>query len=406
MGEFAEALKYASHILREAQPFQVITHGDVDGVAAGALAASAFDCEVIIQKRLDLGKIDPLRFTLFLDLGSSQLEEIKKGFTNYFVVDHHPGGEDKNVLNPWMYNIDGTRVLCTAAIFYLVVKQLGESYRKLSYLGVVGALGDRQSLTGENAEIVKDAADSGVLKDDLLFGKYNLKEFVEVVNACCRHSKKELALNVCLLRNYEEGKKELEKYRVTFKKDLDFLTGKWDFIEQENRGRASLYVHDMNITPKYAGELATYLARKYGKTVIILVNDSDGIKISGRSVPSLVKRGVDLGKAFRGFGGGHDIAAGAFLKGPEMIETFIQVTDERLHHMVTPVIVTLDIPVKDAEKVMKAVVIDNEGYDNIHLAAVDNHIIGEVKGLPGTVKNITDDIIACIISAVDMMEED
>ncbi|MBU7018276.1 MAG: DHH family phosphoesterase [Theionarchaea archaeon] len=406
MGEFAEALKYASHILREAQPFQVITHGDVDGVAAGALAASAFDCEVIIQKRLDLEKIDPSRFTLFLDLGSSQLEEIKKGFTNYLVVDHHPGGEDTNVLNPWIHNIDGTRVLCTAATFYLVVKQLGESYKRLSYLGVVGILGDRQLFTGENAEIVKDATESGVLKDDVLFGRYNLSEFVEVVNACCRHSRKELALKVCLLHNYEEGRKELEKYRVTFQKDLDFLTGKWDVIEQENRGRTSFYVHDTSITPKYAGELATFLARKYGKTVIILVNDSEGIKISGRSVSSLVKKGVDLGKAFRGFGGGHDIAAGAFLESPEMIETFIRVTDERLHHMVTPVVVTLDIPVKDAEKVMKALVIDNEGYDSIHLTAADNHIIGKVEGLPGTVKNITDDIIACIISAVHIMEED
>jgi hypothetical protein len=70
------------------------------------------------------------------------------------------------------------------------------------------------------------------------------------------------------------------------------------------------------------------------------------------------------------------------------------------------VTVTLDIPVKDAEKVMKAVVIDNEGYDNIHITTVDNHIIGKIEGLPGTVKNITDDIIACIISAVHMMEED
>lgn len=399
-------MRRASQVLEKAQPFQVITHGDPDGVAAGALAVSAFDCEVLIQKRLNLEKVDHSQFTLFLDLGSSQLQEIKKGFQNYFVIDHHPGEYSNNVLNPWMYHIDGTRVLSTAAIFYLVVKQLGEEYKNLSYLGLIGALGDRQPLEKENREVLQDAVDSGVLKGDVLFGKYNLYEFVDVVNACCRNSKKELALRVCLLEKYKEGEKELKKYKEKFQKDLDYLTGRWDSIEQENKGRAAYYVYDTAITAKYAGELATSCARHYKKTVIILVKDSDGVKISGRSVPALVKEGIHLGKAFTGYGGGHDIAAGAFLKSPDMIETFIQITNERLYHMTAPVSVTLDIPVKDAEKVMKAVTIDNKGYKNIDVKVVDNRIVGTVEGRPGTVKNITDDIIACIISAVQMMEEE
>jgi len=54
LSAFVEALKRTSQILKRNQPFQVVTHGDVDGVAAGALAHTAFDCEVIIQKRLKL----------------------------------------------------------------------------------------------------------------------------------------------------------------------------------------------------------------------------------------------------------------------------------------------------------------------------------------------------------------
>ena len=407
MGAFAEALQRTAHTLREAQPFQVITHGDVDGVAAGALAVSAFDCEVLIQKRLDLSSIDKSQFTLFLDLGSSQLREISQGFKTYFVVDHHPGevyGE--NVLNPWMYDIDGTRVLSAAATFYLVVKQLGDDLKRLSYLGVVGALGDRQLLERENREILQDALDSGVLKDNTLFGAYDLSEFVEVVNACCRNSKKELALQVCLLKNYEKGKNELELYRKIFQEDLDHLNNQWDKIEQENAGKTALFIYDNTITKKYAGELATELARTHKKTVVVLVKDRKGIKISGRSVPELVRTGIHLGRAFRGWGGGHDIAAGAFLESEDDIETFIEVADERLHHMVTPVTVTLDIPVENAEEVMKALTIDNKGYENINLRAEHSRITGTVEGRPGTVKNITDDIIACIISAVQMMEED
>ncbi len=404
--EFAEALRHAAQILKEAQPFQVVTHGDTDGVAAGALAKSVFDCEIYIQKRLKLKEVDCSRFTLFLDLGSSQLEEIRKEFSHYFVVDHHPGGAEKNVLNPWMYGLNGTSVLSTAVTFYLVVKGLGDHYRKLSYLGLIGALGDRQALEKENAPVLQDALDSQILRGDVLFDGYPLQEFVDVVNACCRNSKKELALKVCLLQDYEEGRKELEKYKRIFQKDCDYLVNKWDALERENEGRAACFIHDDRITPQYAGELATFLAQKFRKTVIILVNEPDGIKISGRSVPPLIRKGVHLGKAFDGFGGGHDIAAGAFLKSPDVIETFIQVCNERLHHMTTPVTVTLDIPVKDAEKIMRVLAIDNKGYENIEIKVEKNHIIGKVEGTPGTVKNITDDIVACIISALQMMEED
>ena len=407
MGEFAEAVKHASRVLRESQPFQVVTHGDVDGVAAGALAQSVFDCEVIIQKRLNLEKIDPSKFTLFLDLGSSQVKEIDQKVETYFVVDHHPAEEyTEHMLNPWMYNIDGTRVLCAAATLYLVVKQLGKEFEKFSYLGLVGALGDRQVLERENEEIVEDARNTGMYKNGVLNQKYAIDEFVDVVNACCRNSKKELALRVCLFQDYSKGERELQKYRKIFQKDLNHLTGRWDSIRRENRGRKAFYVYDTEITPKYAGELATELAQKYGETVIVLVNDSDGVKISGRSVPALVEKGIDLGRAFKGFGGGHDIAAGAFLEKSDMIETFIQVTNERLSCMYTPVTVTVDIPVKDAEKVMKALSIDNKGYTNIRVTAHDGRIVGEVTGTAGTVKNITDDLLACIISAVQMMEED
>ncbi len=386
------------------QPFQVVTHADVDGVAAGALAKSAFDCEVIIQKRLKLKEVDPRKFTLFLDLGSSQVEEIQERVENYFVVDHHPQDTfSEKVLNPWMYHIDGTRFLCAAATLYLIVKH--RNLPHLSYLGLVGILGDRQSLDGENKEIVEDALKSGVLKGDTLFGRYDLSEFAEVVNACCRNSRKELAMEICLLHEYEEGKKELELYNAAFQKDLEYLNKKWEKIEEENKKRTAYFIHDTTIHKRYAGELATALARIHEKSVIILVEDVDGIKISGRSTPSLVKKGVHLGKAFKGFGGGHDIAAGAFLE-DEPIETFIQTADERLHQMVAPVTVTLDIEVDDAEKIMKSLSIDNKGYEDIEVTSEEGHIIAQIKGKPGTVKNLTDDLIACITSALQMMEEE
>jgi CBS domain-containing protein len=89
-----------------------------------------------------------------------------------------------------------------------------------------------------------------------------------------------------------------------------------------------------------------------------------------------------------------------------MIETFIPVVNERIHHMIAPVTVTLDIPVPDAEKVMKALAIDNQGYEDVQIRAEGGSIVGSITGPPGTVKNVTDDIIACIASAIQMMEEE
>jgi single-stranded DNA-specific DHH superfamily exonuclease len=405
VSEFEEALAEASRILKTSQPFQVVTHGDVDGVAAGALALSAFDCAVVIQKRLTLQRLDPSQFTLVLDMGSSRLQEIEKRFQQYLVIDHHPAESyGPHMVNPWMYGIDGTRELCAAATFYLVIKRLGSEFNRLSYLGLVGALGDRQSLETRNRELYEDAVEAGVLQGGLLFNTYELSEVVKVVNACCRNSKKELGMDVCLLKKYQQGKRELELYNRIFESDLHYLTEKWEAIAKENEGRVSCYVYDDGITRKYAGELATVLARTYERPVIVLVHDEEGIKISGRATPALVKKGIHLGNAFHGFGGGHDVAAGAFLKDEDMIETFIQVTDQRLHRMIAPVRVELDIPVKDAPTVMKALTIDNTGYDTLDVKAEGDHIRVTAWGQPGTVKNTVDDVIACIISALSMME--
>jgi hypothetical protein len=72
--------------------------------------------------------------------------------------------------------------------------------------------------------------------------------------------------------------------------------------------------------------------------------------------------------------------------------------------MIAPVTVELDIPVKDAPTVMKALTIDNTGYDTVDVTAEGDHILVTAWGQPGTVKNTMDDVIACIISALSMME--
>ena len=410
MSDFEEALKNAARILSHSQPMQVITHSDVDGIAAGALAQSALDCTLIIQNRLSLETISPSQYTLFLDLGSSQLQEIHDTFDRYLIIDHHPSPEYnyQTMVNPWMYDIDGTRTLCAAATFYRVLKHMDPQYISLSYLGIVGALGDRQPLTGENETLVEDAHTARILSNTTLFDQYDLHEFVDIVNACCRNGKKELALKVCLLQEVEKGRKELETYNTIFQKDLSYLEENWSAINQENARRSALFIYSEKITQKYAGELATILARNHDTIIILMAPDADsqGVKISGRATPSLIERGLHLGEAFSGYGGGHDIAAGAFLESSSMIETFIQVVNKRIHYMMTPITVTLDIPVPDAEKVLKALSIDNEGYQEIQIRAENNHILGDISGPPGTVKNTTDDIIACIISAIHMMEEE
>jgi single-stranded-DNA-specific exonuclease len=177
-------------IIRSARKVHIVTHIDADGITAGAIASETLrrlgkDYSIECVKQLDEVVIKKLLqenhdLVWFTDLGSgicTQYPELHK-----VITDHHECPSDSDVsfhFNPHLFGKDGSYELSGAGATYLVSKALAAKNRDLSYLAVIGAVGDLQDrrfceLRGLNTQIVQDGVDAGVvqtLKDIRYFGR-------------------------------------------------------------------------------------------------------------------------------------------------------------------------------------------------------------------------------------------
>ncbi|MDI6884294.1 MAG: DHH family phosphoesterase [Hadesarchaea archaeon] len=174
---------------------EIVSHMDTDGVCSAALISKALD-------RLDIPHnvkfvrmlyrdviegLDPPDLTIFTDLGSSQLQNVRNKFLRHDVIiaDHHEpqpveGWPGLVHLNAHHYSLDGVQEVSGAGMVYLIARELDPSNLDLSALAIVGAIGDIQNawgkLMGYNREIAKDAVRSGVLDqkiDLMLYGRHS-----------------------------------------------------------------------------------------------------------------------------------------------------------------------------------------------------------------------------------------
>lgn len=173
---------------------QIISHMDADGVCSAAITSKALDrldvkhyvkfVHMLYQDVVE--QLEPADLTIFTDLGSSQLQNIRKKFggNDAIVADHHEpekadGWPELIHLNAHQQGLDGANEVSGAGMAYLIAKELNAANRDLAGLAVVGAVGDIQNawgkLRGLNRKIAQDAADAGVLEyntDLLLYGRH------------------------------------------------------------------------------------------------------------------------------------------------------------------------------------------------------------------------------------------
>jgi RecJ-like exonuclease len=158
----------------------VVTHYDSDGICSAALIISVlktkFDLDVISgldeEQLISYAKEDYDAF-FFVDIGSSQIDLIEKHLStkNVFVLDHHAtiDYECKNVvhINPLDFGLDNPKEIAAAGVCYYFARNVETKAENLSYLAVVGAIGDYQ-LNGNtgtlNNDILKNAIESGQIK--------------------------------------------------------------------------------------------------------------------------------------------------------------------------------------------------------------------------------------------------
>jgi len=172
------------------------------------------------------------------------------------------------------------------------------------------------------------------------------KEFATALNSCGRHARAEIGLAVCLGdRNLDGAYGELlgliQEHRAALAKGIQFVT-EHGVEEKEN-----FYFFDAGkeIQDSLVGIIAGMLygsVIKEDKPIISLARNTDGtIKVSGRATSSLLRKGINLGAAFKEIsnelsgveGGGHKIAAGCRVP-EEKLEKFLEILEIKLENQV------------------------------------------------------------------------
>ncbi len=168
LDEAAEAI--AKSILH-CDSMRVISHNDADGITSAGLVCNALlragiPFQATLLNRLDESTVLDLQGpVVFCDMGGGKPELISRVKGDCFVLDHHrPVGTLSCMhLNPHLYGIDGAFELSAAGTVYSVVRHMGNN-SDLAGLALVGAMGDRQAMTGGNRVILDEAVASGAVE--------------------------------------------------------------------------------------------------------------------------------------------------------------------------------------------------------------------------------------------------
>ncbi len=179
---------------------RLISHRDADGITAGGILAKATiresgNFQLSIVKQLSEDFIKELakekhRIYVFSDLGSGSMTLIEKYLedSDVLIVDHHPPEKDgflndsHLIVNPTLYGADSIRDLSGSGVAYFTAVAMNDGNKDLSYLALVGAVGDMQEVDGTfhgmNIDIIEDGEKLGIIevrKELRLFGRESRK---------------------------------------------------------------------------------------------------------------------------------------------------------------------------------------------------------------------------------------
>jgi RecJ-like exonuclease len=165
------------------------------------------------------------------------------------------------------------------------------------------------------------------------------REYASLLNACARMERPSIGLCICLGDRDEaikEAESTLNEYRRKIGEYLDWTREKDRIEEWENIYALRGY---NDIDDRIVGVVSSILLStgilKSPKPIVAWAFSEEGlIKISSRATEVMAKNGVNLGEVmmkaaelFEGRGGGHDIAAGAYIPN-EKEEKFLELVDK------------------------------------------------------------------------------
>jgi RecJ-like exonuclease len=171
------------------------------------------------------------------------------------------------------------------------------------------------------------------------------REFASLLNACGRMDKAGLGISICLgdrEESMEEAQSTVDEYRQRIGVSLNWIVQKEAIKELE-----SIYVIQAydNVEETVIGVVSSIIlgngTLSSNKPIIATAIDEDGqIKVSARGTEVLTSKGLHLGEVMQvaakyveGRGGGHDVAAGAFIpsnREEEFFEVVMKLVKERI----------------------------------------------------------------------------
>lgn len=153
------------------------------------------------------------------------------------------------------------------------------------------------------------------------------REFSALLNACGRTGNPSIGVSVGLgdrKAALEEANDVVTTYRKTLATYMEWLTKSPDAVQKLHaiwiiRGENTI---QESMTGAFSSVISSAGNLSPDHAIIVLSRSKDGgIKLSGRAPAKLLKMGVNLGAAlnatapkYSGFGGGHNVAAGAHIK--------------------------------------------------------------------------------------------
>jgi hypothetical protein len=166
--KFMEAIEETSQYLKDfpVRRASIVHHNDTDGIASGGILRRALQRQGFETENLPMERIHPLilprihtperRLILYSDLGGQSGGMIAKYLqlgASTIVLDHHPSFESPApgllLVNPETFGIDGDLNCSAATVVFFLAKALCEENEDLAYLGVLGAIGDNQTVNGK-----------------------------------------------------------------------------------------------------------------------------------------------------------------------------------------------------------------------------------------------------------------
>ncbi|VUT24717.1 MAG: DHHA1 domain protein [Candidatus Methanolliviera sp. GoM_asphalt] len=177
MEELIERSERAARLIEDYKGrVHIFSHNDADGIAAAGILCNALlrkkRCfQVSILKSFRESVLEDVfddELVVFCDMGSNNIRELEGYGRKMIVLDHHIPHESVNAedilhVNPHLVGMDGGKELSASGVSYLVARALGDN-KDLSYLALVGALGDKQEMIGGNRSIRDEALANDIIE--------------------------------------------------------------------------------------------------------------------------------------------------------------------------------------------------------------------------------------------------